>query len=151
MNQRNTKSKSSIFLWHYCENKRNYPGYHLTADLEGCKQLIDVLGRHERTTQVLRTDVSLSAVTPKILSVPANTRGDASCVGLATWELITHPDFPPEYFVFQESDAVCRLELSRQQAGCIASGVRDIQVGKGDYCIGGKGASVLWFWWFVGT
>lgn len=151
MNRRSPKSERSIFLWHYCENRRNYPGYHLTANLEGCKQLLDVLERHEITTQVLTTDLSLSAVTPKILSVPANTRGNASCVGLATWELMTRPDFSPEHFAFQESHAVCRLELSRQQAGCIANGVRDIQIGKGDYCIGGKGNNVLWFWWFVGT
>lgn len=151
MNQKNPKSEPSIFLWHYLENRRNFPGYHLTANLEGCKQLLDLLERHQETTESLTTGLSLSAVTPKILSAPANTRGDASCVGLATWEFMTRQDFSPEYFVFRESHSVCRLELSRQQAGCIATGVKDIQIGKGDYCIGGKGNNVLWFWWFVGT
>jgi hypothetical protein len=146
-----TKSQALIFLWRYRENRRNYPGYHLTANREGCDQLLEILGAHEKAKQAIQTIVSLSSVTPQILSVPDNTRGDAACVSLAAWELITQPEFPPEYFQFQESYPICRLQLSQNQAGCIAEGVKDIQAGKGDYCIGGEGDQVLWFWWFEGT
>lgn len=145
------KSRALIFLWRYRENRKNYPGYHLTANLEGCIQLLEILDVHERARETVRTKVSLSAVTPKILSVPANTPGNATSVSLATWELITQPEYSPEYFLFDESHPTCRLQLSKNQAGCISDGIKDIQVGKGDYCIGGKGDHVLWFWWFDGT
>ena len=140
-----------VFLWRYRENRRNYPGYHLTADPAGTERLLAVLRRHEHASRAIESSVGLSAVTPPVLAVPGNTRGDASVVSLATLQMVTDPAFNQGHFEFRESHPVCRLALSRQQAAAVAGGVEDIQRGKGDYCIGGEGDEVLWFWWFAGA
>jgi hypothetical protein len=143
-----TAIPSRIYLWRYRENRRNYPGYHLTADACGCDDLGSVLTKHENATHVRRTRLALSPVTPSILAVPANTRGDSTVVTFSSLELVTDPNSPRDHFRFTETHPHCQLDLSTAQAGCVLEGVRDIQHGKGDYCVGGAGDHVIWFWWF---
>ena len=137
-----------IFLWRYRENTRNYPGYHLTADRKGCAHLSDVLTTHEGTRRPMTNSVTLAPVTPEILSVPGNSRGDATAVALASLTLLTDPSYPDEWFKISDNGSACSLELSRAQAGCVLEGVTDILRDKGDYCVGGDGDHVIWFWWF---
>lgn len=143
-----TATPSRIYLWRYRENRRNYPGYHLTADARGCDDLVSVLTRHENATRVQRTRLALGPVTPSILAVPANTRGNSTVVTFSSLELITDPNSSPDHFRFAETHLHCQLELSTAQAGHVLEGVHDIQHGKGDYCVGGDGDQVIWFWCF---
>lgn len=140
-----------IYLWRYRENRRNYPGYHLTADVTGCELLINALSRHENTKAERQSLIPLSPVTPGILAVPANRRGDPTVVSFGALLLSTQPGWAAERFELSESYPQCRLELSSAQAGCMLEGVRDIQRGKGDYCVGGEGDHVVWFWWYGGS
>lgn len=54
----------------------------------------------------------------------------------------------PGHFVFPEVSARLSLECSQQQLECIIGGVKDVVRSRGDYCIGGEGQHVLWFWWY---
>jgi hypothetical protein len=137
-----------IHFWRYRENTRNYPGYHLTADADGCAHLSTVLSAHEAARRPMSTSLALAPLTPEVLSVPGNSRGNATVVALASLDLVTDPSYPDERFIVSDNGSTCRLELSRDQAGCVLEGVADILRGKGDYCIGGDGDHVVWFWWF---
>lgn len=138
-----------IYLWRYQENKRNYPGYHLTADAEGCDQLISLTEELEKTKSAVNHHIELSPVNEKILAVPNNTQGNKTVISLKFWNLVCDPKFRKAHFEYDNLYPICTLELSPQQAGCIAEGVRDIKNGRGDYCIGGKGENLLWFWWLT--
>ena len=132
-----------IYLWRYQENKRNYPGHHLTADAEGCNQLIRLTEGLEKEKLPKTHMIELCPVNERILAVPNNTRGNKTVVSLKTWKLVCNPEFIKTHFVYDNSYPTCTLELSPQQAGCIAEGVRDIKKGRGDNCIGGKADNLL--------
>lgn len=138
-----------IYLWLYKENKRNYPGYHLTADNAGCDHLIRLAEELGNAKSAITHKIELSPVNEKILAVPNNTRGNKTAVSFKFWKLACNPEFKKAHFLYDNSYPTCTLELSPQQAGCIAEGVRDIKKGRGDYCIGGKGDHLLWFWWLT--
>ena len=138
-----------IYLWRYKENKRNYPGYHLTADTVGCDLLIHLAEELEKSESAITHEIELSPVNEKILAVPNNTRGNKTVVSFKFWNLVCIPTVKKAHFVYDDLYPTCTLELSPQQAGCIAEGVRDIKNGRGDYCIGGKNDHLLWFWWLT--
>lgn len=135
-------------MWRYKENKRNYPGYHLTADREGCESLEKILANFETSQKARDHRFDLTPVTQAVLDVPNNASGNATVVSLKPWRLFVDPTQPEGFFEFSERHPACDLKLSPQQAGCVLEGVRDISKGKGDYCIGGDGDHVIWFWWF---
>ena len=139
---------SNIHLWRYRENKRNYPGYHLTADQDGCKVLENELLKLENTSNTSSINIELSPVTQKILDVPNNKAGNPTVVSLKELHLKVDPSYSEGFFEFSESHPKCFLNLSKEQAGCILKGVKDIFSGEGDYCIGGDDDHVLWFWWY---
>jgi hypothetical protein len=130
-------------IWRYKDNTRNYPGYHLTADAEGCASLLAWL-RSPKS----RSEFRLQPVTPEVLSVPNNQGGLAAYVGCTSLKLHVRSNIGRGHFVFSEVSGRLGLDCSQQQVECIIKGVEDIQRGEGDYCIGGDGQQVLWFWWY---
>lgn len=130
-------------IWRYKDNWRNYPGYHLSADAEGCAALLEWL-RSPKT----RPEFRLQPVTSEVLSVPNNQDGLTAYVASTLFKLLVRPDVGRGYFVFSEASGRLTLECSHQQVECIIGGVEDIVRGRGDYCIGGDDQHVLWFWWY---
>lgn len=133
-----------ICLWRYKENARNYPGYHLSADTEGCRRLRALL-RSIRNTEV----IELIPPDQDVLSVPNNRGGQAKYFAATNWRVETKSSLPAKHFVFSERGTELTLECSRDQIECILAGIDDIERRKGDYCIGGDDDDVLWFWWQI--
>ena len=131
-----------ICLWRYRDNTRNYPGFHLSADPEGCLVLRDLLGTGRQTTST-----PLHSVDAEILEVPNNLKGEARWTSWRRFRIQSFGDEAPETFEFAEDGETLLLTCSRAQIGCILKGVEDMESGRGDYCIGGDGEHVLWFWW----
>jgi hypothetical protein len=115
----------------------------LTADAEGCASLLAWL-RSPKS----RSEFRLQPVTPEVLSVPNNQGGLAAYVGCTSLKLHVRSNIGRGHFVFSEVSGRLGLDCSQQQVECIIKGVEDIQRGEGDYCIGGDGQQVLWFWWY---
>src|SRR5687768_4345680 len=99
-----------VCLWKYRERARNYPGFHLSADPDGCTQLLELLRSlaKARTPQI--GTIVLDRVTPADLSVPNN--GDAEVEGYSRWELLVDPRFDPEHLRFAVVNDRVRTELS---------------------------------------
>jgi len=138
---------AEVVLWKYRENRRNYPGYHLTADLAGCEILRTTFQSLAHATTRLETSIALSPITPAVLSVPNNRAGNATVVCFEKWSLASGPEFEDPYFIFGESGTQCRLVLSRALCARVCEGIEDIGRGRGDYSVGAGGQQVLWFWW----
>ncbi len=130
-------------LWRYRDNQNNYPGYHLSADADGCTALLAWLRAPKG-----RTEFRLQPVTPEVLSVPNNQGGSAGYVACTLLKLHLKPDAADGHFLFSEMSSRLSIECSQRQVECIIKGVEDIQRGEGDYCIRGDDEHVLWFWWY---
>jgi hypothetical protein len=128
-------------IWRYRDNQRNYPGYHLSADADGCAALLAWLSSPKE-----RPVFQLQPVTLEVLDVP-NNQG-AAHVGCRLFKLHVRPDVARGHFLVSEASDQVSLECSQQQVECMIKGVEDIQRGEGDYCIGAEDQHVLWFWWY---
>lgn len=133
-------NEGQIALWRYRENRRNYPGYHLTCDAVGTRWLQNKL---LATVPGKPLKVSLSPVTKEILSVPANW---SAAVGFSEWFITIDPT--AKTLVFTESHPRCYLSLPPADVDDLLKGVVDIAAGKGDYMIGETDQQELWFWWW---
>lgn len=105
-------------IWRYRDNQRNYPGYHLTADAEGCVALLGWL-----RSRKAGSEFPLRPVTPEVLGVPNNRGGAAACVGCTTFKLHVKPDAARGHFVFSEISGRLSLECSQKQVEDIVKGV----------------------------
>lgn len=133
-----------VCLWRYRARARNYPGFHLSADPDGCTQLLALLRNlaKARTPQI--GTIVLDRVTPADLSIPNNGDDVAS---YTRWELVVDPGFDPEHLRFSVINDRVRTELSTVQVESVAAGVQDICEGRGDYGIGDDDDHMLTFWW----
>jgi hypothetical protein len=130
-------------IWRYRDDQRNYRGYHLSADSEGCAALLQWLRSSKG-----RTDFHLQPVTQAVIGVP-NHQGDLSaCESCNIFMLHIRPDAASGHFLVTEKSGRLSLECSPQQVERLIKGVEDIQRGEGDYRIGEGGNQVLWFWWY---
>ncbi len=62
------KQKGQIFLWRYKDNTRNYPGWHLCADCEGCQFVFEVLNLFNQDFRVWRS----ASLQPPVLAQRTN-------------------------------------------------------------------------------
>jgi len=131
-----------ICIWRYKDNTRNYPGYHLSADAEGCRVL------RERLNQI--RDYEVFALTPPdmgVLAVPNNQGGRARYFEGRKLQVHTSASLAPNTFRWEEQGTTFILTCSQEQIARILAGVDDIEKGEGDYSIGGGDDQALWFWW----
>jgi hypothetical protein len=78
-------TQGRIALWRYRENRRKYPGYHMTCDDMGARWLGRQLHAHPLRKPIT---IALSPVTQEILRVPANW---SAAVGFAEWRITVDP------------------------------------------------------------
>jgi len=138
------KQSGRISLWRYTENERNYPGWHLNADAEGCNSLRALLEALAADGDGSRT-VVLTAPTKIQAGVPNNRSGRAAWVAPAKLQIAYSPTssdwaFPPDL-----EPAV--LTMGSDWVALLLEGIAGIPKGRGDYSIGGDGSLPLWFWW----
>ena len=133
-----------ICLWRYRERVGNYPGFHLSADVAGCDQLLALLADLAKTRTSRIANIVLDPVTAAVLVVPNN--GDAAISAYRHLEIVVDPRFAPERMHFTVMNDRVRMELSSVQVESLAAGVTDIRQGRGDYSIG-EDDDQLWFWW----
>ena len=131
-----------ICIWRYTDNTRNYPGYHLSADAEGCLVLRDRLSKI-RDCEAF----TLTAPDTAVLSVPNNQGGRARYFGGRKLQVHTASSLAPNTFRWEEQDTTFILTCSRDQIARLLAGVADIEKGEGDYSIRGDDDQALWFWW----
>jgi len=135
-----------ISLWRYIENERNYPGWHLNADVAGCQLLLSLLQALAGDGIGTRT-VAISAPTPKQLGVPNNRSGTAAWVSPTKLRLGLSATAGEWTFPGDLDPAV--LSVGADWLPRLREGIAGIPQGRGDYSIGDRKAGnlPLWFWW----
>lgn len=132
-----------ICVWRYLEGLRDFPGYHLSADGEGCGVIRERVGRVGGAGVF---SVSLPVVAPDagVLGVPNHLGGRARVLAAQRFRVETAPGLEPGTFVWAEVEG---LTCSWEFPELILKGVADMERGDGDYSIGGRSGPRLWFWW----
>lgn len=139
-----------LYVWTYLENRRNFPGWHLTADDAACARL-------SRTIQGLSAG-SLSEpqvfpvwpVTPAVLAVPNNGRAKAR----SATELRVALAQEPRHFSLEERDGVLTIKAGSERLEELRKNLIGIIQKRGDHSMFPDGKRILhdqslWFWWLL--
>ena len=133
-----------ISLWRYTENERNFSGWHLNADAEGCASLLSLLDALESSPGEYRT-VRITAPTAAVLRVPNNRGGRAAWLAPAKLRLCCSP--VQACWVFPLDLDPASLTVGADWLPRLREGIGGIPEGRGDYSIGSDAEPSLWFWW----
>jgi hypothetical protein len=139
------KFTGKVYLWHYSQNARNFPGWHLTADAAGCQSLIELFKLLGTTSSPATRRISVTPPTREILSVPNS--------GILPWTapdrlvLTFHSD--PRAWQITEANQVAEFVFGHSWLSQLQAGISGIGQGQGDYSIGNPNvpSQRLWFWW----
>ena len=130
-----------ICVWRYLDNEKDFPGYHLSADIEGC------LYMRERIGDVWeRSSIPLVSPDSEVLLVPNNQGGTARTKAFSKLRIEGADGEMVTRFTIEERASTLILQLPRSQTLEILQGIGDIEQGKGDYSMKGEGDVSLWFW-----
>lgn len=128
---------------------RNYAGWHVTADADGCASLLALLDELAASDGPNTRVLSVESPTPAILSVPNNRSG----ASLSPSRLRLTLSANPSEWTFPESLEPATLTFGVDWLPKLRQGIADIALGNGDYSIGNadEGNLQLWFWWQPAT
>ena len=130
--------KQQLSFWFYRNCPRGYRGFHLTGETKSCQWLITELGKKTLT----KVDLALMRVTKNMLGVP-NCPHEAIDFLYANFSFEKMLIQPISLTNIHPTLKITFNEVGRQS---LIKGIRDIQDGRGDYCIG-EDDNELWFWW----
>lgn len=136
------KNRGSISLWHYEGFPKNYCGYHLTADAEGCRFLSGLFERFREAKYPARKRILLDPPTPDQLKIPNCSR---KCVPARWVEFRFRREFDKDHWQITENEGAVTIETGEAGLSELDRGVADIIRGEGDWSIGSEKNS-LWFW-----
>ncbi len=143
------KQKGHLYLWHYVDNTRNYPGWNLTADKIFSDSFADLIQRMLVARYNCQQSLMITLPTKKILSVPNNQSGKAGWKSPKTLVLKHQKDeSADDYFSLEESEIKVILSVGRQNLELLKECMLKIPEKEGDYCIE-IGNTQLWFWWML--
>lgn len=133
-----------ISLWRYTGHERNYPGWHLNADADGCQSLLSLLAALAADGTGTRT-VSITTPSRAQLDVPNNRR--AAWVAPTRLRIVVSAEAAEWTFPHDPDPAV--LVVGAAWLPRLHEGIADMARGRGDYAIGERndGGLPLWFWW----
>jgi len=136
----------AIHLWRYAENRRNFPGYHFTADGPGCVAVTRVLAEATTATGTYEATLSLLPVTESVLAVPNNRASAAS--SYAKWRLVCSTALPEKHLAITVNALCCDMQFSLAVANELLAGVQAVTHRRGDFSVGNGEPNCLWFWWY---
>ncbi len=139
------KQSGQIALWHYAERNRNYEGWHLTANDQGCGSLSDLIDAMMIDGEGATRSIHIVAPTPAMLAVP--NCPIRKIIAPSAFRITVASD--PNAWTFPEASEHARLDVGIDWLPLLRDGMSDIRKGLGDYSIGvtRKGSLPLWFWW----
>ena len=139
------KQKGHLYLWHYLENERNYPGWHLSADRAFCNSFSDLIERMLLSSWISQKLIALTTPTMDILRIPNNRGGNARWYTKNSLLIKCGKDSGKECFDLEEKDDLVTILASSQNLIFLQTCVTGIFQGKNDYSIE-IGEKRLWFW-----
>lgn len=148
------RQKGEMSLWTYTRNIKNFPGWHLSADHQGCVSFLDLCERMMKMTCSSERTIVIRRPTVDILMVPGNQGGYATWRYPERLKLRYLQDSASQdvWHIEEVAESNVLLTLGVQHLNNLKEGIQGLMEGKGDYAIGTHELSensismCLWFW-----
>jgi len=109
------KLQGHAYIWRYQGNTRNYPGWHFTADAQGCVSLLELLDMMAASRFSSEAQVPLTVPTERQLGVP---NAPLQYVPVNSLEIYHSPTkVTPDHWQLTENANRVRLEVGRETLG----------------------------------
>ena len=142
------KQKGCVYVWHYRDNLRNHPGWHMTADNDGCDALLELFDLMQHAEYSSRATVKLSEPHPLDVSI---TNPGSRWYHAHSLEIRYPKDRMDERtWTLAEERGAITLIVGKENLQELRECIADVQQGGGDYALGpddNSGDMELWFWW----
>ena len=137
----NWKQKGNLYLWRYENNPKNYPGWHLTGDMEGISSLCTLLTIMQNEGRNVKRTVQLSLPTSKELSILG-----CSSKAIPEKKVVIHLeiDEPIEWCIKPYGDSMDIIANPYSIKGFVKSLNERLQ-GENDFSFS-HGENQIWFW-----
>lgn len=142
------KQTGTVYCWRYRDNARNYPGWNIAADKEGCAELLSLIDLMEAAPYSSSKTIRLTPPTDDVLSVPNNRLGEARWTAARSLSL-RYPKgkVEPDHWDLEREGDTLTLSIGEAKLRELRSGVEDMMAGEGDWGIGESDEEILFFWW----
>ena len=142
------KQTGVISLWRYTEFRKNFGGWHLSADDAGIQSLLQLLNVLQSAPESHRT-VAITPPSMQLLKVPNFQQGRAKWVAPAKLQL--RVSSAPETWEFPEDLDPAQFTVGASYLPALSRALEGIPRGEGDFSIGSKkrGKLRLCFWWWL--
>jgi hypothetical protein len=135
--QTSSRQRGAVFLWRYRENRRNYPGWNIAADDQGCEWLLELLERLREAGSELAISLRVARPTESVLGVPKNMNGKARWSSRESLSVRLAPRRLPEDTWTLKADSVSvTITAGRKKLDELRRAVADMRAGEGDYAVG---------------
>jgi hypothetical protein len=141
------KTAGAVFVWRYREKRRNYPGWHMTADDHACDSLVDLFDRFRRARFPSKVIISVARPTARVLAVPANPAKVDTPTELA---IRYDKQADPSAWNLVQEGGQPRLSCGSGSLSELERCVKWVKAGGGHCCeTTGRDDQELSFWWLL--
>lgn len=135
-----------LYVWRYAAPGRSRKGWHFTADLAGCRSMIDLIARMVAASGASHRTLQLGSVTPAIWTVPNFGPPRRDQFGKLRLEYSPERDA----LSLDVIDGRLTLRLGERRSAALSTAFAEVSVGLGDFGLApsdDKHADSWMFWW----
>ena len=142
------KQRGLISIWRYTEFAKAFGGWHLSANDEGIRSLLQLVPALQAAPNLYRT-LTITPPSKRLLRVPNYQQGRAKWEAPAKLQLRFASD--PGVWELLEDAELPQFTIGDEYLPELIRGLEGIPKGDGDYSIGPmqRGQTRLWFWWWL--
>ncbi len=143
------KQRGSVWLWRDVSHRRNFPGWNVTADVEGCSSLVELLSRMINSNWGSSKTILLADL-PEIIA-----NNCERLVAPDEWTVQCTKHSNDEHWKWTGSSSAPRLKCDESMLKEIRVAIENVANGRGDFRLGSELQSIhdseesilsLWFW-----
>jgi hypothetical protein len=145
------KQQGNLYLWRYTEETKHFPGWHITADAQGCLAILDLLNRVEQYPSSAERTLRITLPTSDIVQILCRHMRWKAPERL---KFVYLPALDAEKYWRIEEKIASKvfLTVGTHYLAQLKMGITGIMKGVGDYSIGNQEIAEdnvkmrLWFW-----
>jgi hypothetical protein len=143
------RQRGAVYCWRYCDNRKNYPGWNLTADSQACESLVQLLDLMLAGKYSSQAAIPISPPTEKALQA---VNGPERWMSAS--EMTLHypkSKVEPGHWSLKSNEGRIAITLGEARLNELRSGVVDVSQGRGDWAAPNDDdeiddAQLLYFW-----
>lgn len=138
------KHTGRVYIWKFIPENRNYPGWNLTADIEGCNSLIKLLQQMQLASfpshkTIITHPATINQVKAATDNKPFETVGRIA---------LKFRKGEQQLWQTEERNDVLEIRFGEREMQLLQTALQRIIKGEGDFAIGdAENEHLVYFWW----